>query len=463
MGCVIGGLLGGLGGDDAAVPTPQNPDGAVLGRVAIEVAMTAPTLGGVRYRRMIMDRLDGEPGSPHLLAGLETDDGVRALLLQVWDGTIAIGASQPGQVFATHLQTLKAEFAASEQALAEVYLGRPMKAEPGGTPQRPSQLVQFFVYSGLTHHVLAAGAAAPLRPYQLRPQLAFYRHGGVVHDWSRPERLRRIQDSIDLVNMPFDIVGRHDEASLLRVKLGVADTALESAFARQSGDFNTLPLVEAAADQKIPSVVLRSADPAAVDRLAIPVAIRRVLRDELTAGRTIVAPTALVALNQVRTFGWWSIDPESGVPLGQMELGAGQAVSETTGLTKALLTGGHTFSKFYGGMLGCLFMEAADQLLDNPQEVTPTFSIAKGHYIPGLPAISSGKHTLAECLVEKMCEAVVEYAFLAAESAAWVGEVTHLQEKIVEILGLIGPTAVSTWLGACTGGGGGGAHGGGAH
>jgi hypothetical protein len=287
--------------------------------------------------------------------------------------------------------------------------------------------------------------------FQLRPQLAFFRHGGVVHDWSKPGEFRRIQDSIDLINMPFDFIGDRDAAGRVSLRVGVADTSLERAFARQSGDFNTLPLTKAAGDQKIQLVTLSPAEPAAVDHIEVPAAIRDVLRGELAGGRRLVAPSALVALNQVRTFGWWSIDPESGVPLGQMELGAGQAVSETAALNKSLLTGGHTFSKFYGGMLGCFFVEAADQLVppESPHPITPTFSFSKHHYVPGLPTIESGKG-LAPCLVERMCEAMVEYAFLAAESAAWVAEVNHLQEMIVEIAGLIGPTAVSTWMGACT-------------
>jgi hypothetical protein len=446
-----GSFFGALGGDEPAAPTPQNPPGAVLGRLAIEVTSTAPALPDARYRRVVMDRLDGDAQSPHLLPGMEDDDSVRTLLMQVWDGAIAVGASQPLQMFRGQLQSLNSQYPVMEKALNDVYLGRPMGSAAWGPPQIPPQLLGFFVYSSLTQHAVVATDTARLRMFQLRPQLAFFRHGGVVHDWSKPGELRRIQDSIDLINMPFDFIGDRDAAGRVSLRVGVADTSLERAFARQSGDFNTLPLTKAAGDQKIQLVTLSPAEPAAVDHIEVPAAIRDVLRGELAGGRRLVAPSALVALNQVRTFGWWSIDPESGVPLGQMELGAGQAVSETAALNKSLLTGGHTFSKFYGGMLGCFFVEAADQLVppESPHPITPTFSFSKHHYVPGLPTIESGKG-LAPCLVERMCEAMVEYAFLAAESAAWVAEVNHLQEMIVEIAGLIGPTAVSTWMGACT-------------
>jgi hypothetical protein len=447
----VGGLLGGLGGDETTEPTPQNPAGAVLGRLAIEIVLAAPTVGETRYRRVIVDRLDGEPQSPHLLSGMEDDDSVRSLMVQVWDGAIDVGASHPLRLFASHLEAFTSEQLTAEQALAEVYLDRAMPKGSSGSPQVAPELVALFLYSNLTRHALAAATTAKRRVYQLRPRLGFRRRGVVVHDWSNPAGQRRIQESIDLINLPYDVVGGHDSAADLRVTIGVADTALERALAGPSGDFNTIPLVEATLRQQIAFVTLSPANPAAIDGMALPPAIRRVLQDALDRGQTLIAPSALVAVNGVRTYGWWSVDPESGVPLGQMELGAGQAVSETAALNKALLTGGHTFAKFYGGMLGCFYVEAADQLVppDGPYQVTPTFNWSKGHYMPGLPTIASG-HGLAACLVEKICEAVIEYAFLAAESAAWVGDVTHLQHQLIEMLGLIGPTAVSTWMGACT-------------
>jgi len=182
------------------------------------------------------------------------------------------------------------------------------------------------------------------------------------------------------------------------------------------------------------------------------VAIKRVLSEELAAGRTLLAPTRLVAVSNVKTFGWWSIDAESGVPLGQMELGGGQAVTEDILVRKKVATAAHTISKFYGGLLGCFFVEAADQLVppDGPYQVTPTFNWSKGHLIPGLPSIDSGGKGLAVCVVERMCEAVVEMAFLAAESSSWTGELTHMQEEMVEWMALIGPTAVSNWMHGCT-------------
>jgi hypothetical protein len=447
-GSAAAGLLGGLGGDEPAEPTRQNPAGAVLGRLVVDFVTTGPGLRPSRSRRVIVDRLEGEPASPRLVAGMEDDDSVRLLLAQIWDGAIGVGAIQPQQLVANHLQRLTSEQAEREQALADLYLGRRMSADAGGTPSVPAEVLGLFFYGGLTRHVLAVQGGA-LRVFQLRPRLAFHRRGAVVGDWSQPAGVGRMQESIDLINMPFDVVG--DDRSDLKVKIGIADTALERSFARHSGDFNTVPLTAAAGEQKIAFATLTSTG--AVDRLSVPPAIGNVMRDALEGGSTLIAPTALVRLNGIHTFGWWSLDPESGVPLGQMELGAGQAVSETAALNKAVLTGAHTFSKFYGGMLGCFYVEAADQLVppDGPYHVTPTFNWSQGHIIPGLPTVASGQG-LAACLVDRVCEAVVEYAVLAAESGAWMADLHDLQHLLVELLGLVGPTAVSNWIGACEGG-----------
>ena len=450
-----GGLFGAFGGgapppEKSANSTVQNPNAAVLVRLAIELTTSAPILGEARYRRVVMDRLQGDRQTLRLQVGMEDDDSVRTLLCQVWDGAISVGASHPLQMFMHQLQTLKAQQTMTERALAGVYLGQPVAPEHLAPPQLPTQLVEFFFYSSLTHHLIAIADAPRVRQYQMRPRLAFFRHGVVVHDWSKPGVSRRFQDSIDLINLPYGFVGGRDETGLLALKIGVAETVLERAFASQLADFNTVPLVAAAGDQKIAVLAASPGQASMVEQLPVPEAIRGVLRDELARGRTLVLPAGLVALNQVRTFGWWSIDPESGVPLGQMELGAGQAVTENATLTKKVITIGHTFAKFYGGLLGCFFVEAADQLVppDGPYQVTPTFSPSRGHYLPGLPTIEGGKG-LAACIEERVCEAVVELAFLAAETASW-GEKTHIQEHIVDLLGLVGPAAVSNGLHGCT-------------
>jgi hypothetical protein len=425
-------------------------DRAVLGRLAIEVVTNAPVLGEARYRRVVMDRIESERQPVGLQVGMADDNSIRTLLLQVWDGAIAVGASHPLQMFLHQVQALKSQQAVTERALANVYLGQPLSSEQEPQARLPLQLVEFFFYSSLAHHLIATENPPRVRQYQLRPRLAFYRHGVVVHDWSKPGESRRIQDSIDLINLPYGFVGKPDETGPVALKVGVADTTLERAFAGGMDNLNTVPLLEAARGQKIPLIAASPAQTQAIDQLSVPTAIRRVLRDELARGRTLVLPTTLVAVDRLRTLGWWSIDPESGVPLGEMDLGAGQAMVENRTLTTKIMTLSHTFSKFYGGLLGCFFIEAADQLVppDGPYEVTPTFSFSKHHYVPGLPSIVGGKG-LGDCIAERVCEAVVEYAFLAAETASWA-ERSHILDIINELLGLIGPTAVSVWMHGCT-------------
>jgi len=420
-----GGLLGAFG----AGPEPTPEAAAVLGRLSVEVISNAPLLGETRYRRVVVDRLEGDTGEPRLQSGTDDDDSVRMLLLQVWDGAIDVGAVHPLHVFMRELEAIKAEQAMTELALAAKYLDQPFTAESLAAGHLPPKLVSFFFYSGLTHDLIAAENAPRVREYHLRPRLAFFRHGVVVHDWSKPGVSRRFQDSIDLVSEPYGFVGPHDDAITLGLKVGVADTALERAFAKKGGDFNTVPLFTAAGDQKIAVSAAGSGQESAVEQLPVPAAIRGVLRGEMALGRTLVLPARLVELNDVRTFGWWTLDPESGVPLGQMELGAGQGAVESSALTEKVMEMSHVIFKFYGGLLGCFYTEAADQL------VAPTgpYTVVN---LPLLPKIKGGSH-LGACVAGKICEAIVEYALLAAGTAVHhvKAEAEHAVAQLLLMLG----------------------------
>jgi hypothetical protein len=302
------------------------------------------------------------------------------------------------------LETLVNQQTLQEHALAARYLGRTFELKQTADPQFSVQIAQFFFQSGLGHQLVAAREAPNTRMYYFRPQLALLRHGAVVHDWSTPNESRRYQDAIDLVNLPYGIVGAASDAAKLALHLGVADTTLERALAKEGSDFNTIPLL-AAADQQSITLLPKLNDDGAIRQLPVPSPIRRVLLDELQQGRTLILPTALVTLNEVRTFGWWSIDRESGVPIGQMELGAGQGAVETVKLMEATSTMSHTMGKLYGGLVGCFFMEAGRQL---GAEGGRSF-----HYVA--TAAIDPDEPLAECIAHKICEAVIEYAFLAAD------------------------------------------------
>jgi len=399
----------------------------------VQITSTSPALEDARYRRVILDRLNDDPRAPGLQPGSEDDEPARVLLVQIWEGAIAVGAYHPQQMLRHELDTFTAQQRMMERALASRYLGEAFPASEISPPQYPRQLAEFFFHGSLAHDLLLQAEAPTVRLFHERPQLAFVRHGVVVDDWSQQFQARRFQDAVDLVNLPYGLIGPPDQTAPLRLKVGITDTSLERALAWPGWDFNTIPLLAAAADQRIAIKVFAPGSQSPFDQIDLPPALKGVMLGELAMGRTLIAPAGLVTLNGVRTFGWWSFDPENGVPLGQMELGVGQAAVETAKLTEATATLSHTLGKLYGGFLGCFFAAAADQLYDKGQTTV--------NAIPGTAAIRTGED-LGECLAHKWCEAVIEYAFLAAGVASFHHR-TMLQEVLWIGLHLFGPAAVS--------------------
>ena len=402
LGNAAGSVLDAFGG--GAEP---EPDGGVLGRLSVEIVAKAPVLGDATARRVIMDRLDDSDEAPRLQPQMEDDENIRSLLVQVWDGTTAVGAIHPLVMLRHQLETLTAKQSMMEQALAAKYLGQPFDAKQAIEPRLPEQITQFLFQGAIFHQFVAARETPSARLYHFRPQLALFRHGMAVHDWSKWNESRRFQDVVDLVNLPYGIVATPEDAAKLNLQLGIADATLERALAKDGADFSTIPLLAAADQQKVALMAVRPNQEATVRQLQIPGPIRRVLLDELRRGRTLIAPAGLVELNQVRTFGWWSVDPESGVPLGQMDLGAGQGAVETAKLTEVTSTMSHTISKLYGGIVGCFYMEAGRQLGAEG---------GRSFHIPATPGIDP-EEPLGECIAEKVCEAVIEDSFLAGDVA----------------------------------------------
>ncbi len=152
-------------------------------------------------------------------------------------------------------------------------------------------------------------------------------------------------------------------------------------------------------------------------------------------------------MNQVQTFGWWSIDPATGIALGKMELGGAQAMTEMRLPTEKIAELSHIFAKFYGGLLGCHMMAIADTLAPpkGPYEVLD---------VPGLPKIKGGE-ALAACVITKTCEFIAELSVLALSCRAFEYEAKATIERLTELV-------VESWISekgaeiGCHGAGGGG-------
>jgi len=382
--------------------------GPVLGRVYLEALTSGPQLREARSRRVILDRLESQGGKPRLLAALRDDRAIRPLLVQIWDGAIAVGALHPVHVIRTWVASLEALEPFEEKARARAYLGRSFDASDVPAPALSPDLLSFFFVSSLATHQAQRQVASHARLYHERPRLAFLVHGFAVSDWGAPGSGSRARQGLDLLNAPFQVVGPRDEADRLARQAGVADTVLERHGLSGERVFNTLPLFAAATQQGIPIVTVLPNKPAALEALALPAAIKEVLREELARGRIAILPSRLVPLAQTRTFGWWSVDPATGYAVGRMELGGAQGLVEATRMNELVTEWTQIYVKFFGGVLRC-YMEALKDALGSAELEGLKVKVTVRHGEPGespMPSIDQ----LTACVIDKACDAVKDLA-----------------------------------------------------
>jgi hypothetical protein len=360
-----GGLLGGLGGQEEQAPAPQpepkpkpagTAGGPVLARLFWEVTSAGPHLADAHYQRVILDRLAASGSNVQIQPGLADDKVVRALLVQVWDAAISVGSNNPVYCLSTQLATLQAQESIEEKARARAYLGEAFGVDDLPGPALPPELINYFFSSDVARFLLGRRRALKAKSYYERPRLALFRHGYVVGDWSRPQGAQRFAEGIDLLNAPFQFVGDSNDAQRLAMESGVVDTALERVTVRPDRSINSLPLFAAASAQGVAILTITAGQKPALDDLAVPPPIRNVLAGELAQGQTLILPARLVKLGDVETYGWWSVDPDTGMALGKMELGGAQAMVETGEVHEKINKLAQIFAKFYGGLLRCYMM-----------------------------------------------------------------------------------------------------------
>lgn len=405
-----------------------------LGRLSLEVTSRGPHLPDASYRRVIMDRLEPAAGGFRIQPALADDDVVRSLLVQAWDGTVSVGTSHVAFVLQSILTTIKAQESMEVKARAQVYLGEGFAPRDLPAPTVPKELVAFYLSSDLARFELGRRGGRHLDSYYERPRLAFVRHGFVVGDWAQPAGEHRFAEGIDLLNAPFQFTGSSGDATLMAVEAGIVDTALERATAGGDASFNTIPLFAGAAEQKVQVVTLRPGQVDALERIEVPPPIKSVLGQELARGHTLIAPARLVTQNGVRTFGWWSIDPDTGFTLGQMELGGAQGMVEVTKMHERIEKWTEIFAKFYGGLLQCYMKALGDNL--GAMDTLKTF-----HFKHGAPGESPMPEPdkLAECVIAQACDTIADLLAEAAFAPAFAQEadaaIKPLQKIITEWIG----------------------------
>ncbi len=421
-----GGLLGGLGGE-----SDEKPEAATtLGRLSLEAVSRGPHLAAVSYRRVIMDRLDESGPQPTVVEALADDRAVRPLLIQMWDGAIALGTNHPLFVLRTVLDTIKAQESMDEKARAHIYLGEAFGAGDLAAPTLSKELVWYFLSSDVTRYLLGRQSAGNTMWFYERPRLAFFRHGFLVGDWAHPEGPPRFSEGIDLLNSPFQFTGPTGAIARLATESGVADTALEASFMPGGAVFNTVPLFAAAGLQGVSTMTIRADQRARLQDVSVPPAVRHALEDDLAQGRMLVLPTRMVTLNDVQTFGWWSVDPATGFALGKMELGGAQGFVEVAKMNERIEKWTQMFTKFYGGVMRCYLGALADNL-GATKDAVKTFELKTGKR--GISPIPDSD-TLAQCVVTQICDFIADLVAEAVVTPAFAKQAGETVEGLKKVL-----------------------------
>jgi hypothetical protein len=154
------------------------------------------------------------------------------------------------------------------------------------------------------------------------------------------------------------------------------------------------------------------------------------LEDDLAQGRVLILPSRLVTLNDVRTFGWWSVDPATGFALGKMELGGAQGMVEVAKVNERIEKWTQMFTKFYGGVMRCYLGALADNL-GATTDALKTFELKTGHR--GESPVP-GTDTLAECVMKQICDFITELIVEAAITPAFAKQAGETVEGLKKVL-----------------------------
>lgn len=402
-------VFGAGGGTEA--PNPK-PSGAILARLYLEVETRGPELAAARSRRMILDRLDSSGGALRIDPALAGDEIAGAMIGQVWDGTIGLGPVHPVYLAKATLAWLASYIDLQNQLIAAADSAQKLDSSQLPGPLLAPELLSFYLSSANAEGKIQAQFTPQLRAYHERPRLAFLRHGFAVGDWSDLSKQASYREGIDVINAPFAFVGPRELQSRLAMRWGAADTALELRL-NGNGAFNTLPLMAAASAAKVPVHTIGPDQHAMLASVSVPAPIKAVLEGELRDGHAILAPARLIDLNGTRTYGWWSVEKDTGYAIGKMELGGAQDIAEYTNLQKAIPKASQIAGNLMGNVLLC-YMGAVSSVL----------------------ASGAGAST-ADCLQAACCRAISKLLEMEAADSASVAMLMEDEEELSTIYKLL--------------------------
>ena len=328
LGGGLGGMFGGApaGAESKAAAAQEIPASApALARLTLSMRWHSPRRADETYRRVIVDRLAG--GAPlRLMPAFADDAAIRPLLVQIWDGAVSVGP--PAQPFVIQAERASLVAASAGARAFEAAAAAHQPVDPNALPPRQLSmaLVTTMLASDYERIGLAGAQATGCRSYYTGPRLALMHHGIEAIDLTGSTAEVSYREGIDIVNAPFAFACRRGvDVVSLALRAGAADTAIEL-FSRPGISLNTIAMLSRPSVAAAPVFVARAAAnlPDAVS--AVP-ALARVLGESFARGDLVVGPSSLVADANARGFAWWEISP-NGYPIGRVNLGAGQAMTE---------------------------------------------------------------------------------------------------------------------------------------
>jgi hypothetical protein len=406
---LLGGLVGGTTGAQARSPEAA---GAVLARLSLEVDTSAPQSTPSRSRRVILDRLAYGPGAPQLVPALTGNDIAGPLLTQVWDGTIGVGTIDPLFLAKATIAWLDA-YIDVQNALIAATPAQELKPSDLPGPLLSPELLTFFLSSGNAEHQIQTQFAPQVRAFYQRPRLAFIRRGFALSDWTDASKRVRYREGIDIVNSPFGFAGHPEQQTGLAMRWGTADTALELRFSLEGGTaYNTLPLMAAARSANVPLATIGPDQQAALNSVSVPGAIKAVLERDLSDNQAIVAPERLISLHGAHTYGWWSIERDTGYAIGRMELGGAQDLTEYTKLQQTIPKQSQIAGSMIGDILRC--------------------------YMGGISSVLGGaaSQSTAGCVQGACCKAINELLDMEVDDSMTIALLTEDEEELSRVLKL---------------------------
>jgi hypothetical protein len=417
FGGALGGLGGGLGGAVANRSTPE------LGRVRIEFTFSDPNDHPNEVSRVLFDRILTAGGSPVIDTNV-SDQIAAIMLLQMWDGVAALGATNPFTVAAATQEWL-ASYRVLRQAVASGTdeTASAASSQPGMSPHILSLLLDSDLF-GLDPDI----NGAKLFIYDDQPRLVFIRHGFLPRDWDDISSGLELREGVDIINSPIKFVGDAKPGRRTLTKWGVMDTALELNFTSADTGMNTYPILQAASDQGIQLVAIGPRHGSLIDGLKIPDALKSVLQTELASGHTaLLVPASLVPVDQQRTFAWWKFDTETGYAIGKADLGGAQGMTEYSMLNNLISKYAKVAANLVGNIDRCYMGAIANALAGGGSGAIPVSmdrrigqALARNAGVPAasdLPDINDSV-ALHRCIKNAACDALAQLAKIQVKGAS---------------------------------------------